>query len=153
MRGAARSDAQTVTVAVQTSPDGLFARAEKRSAPGASGRSRSMLNEPLGPRVVALVATTRSPLWRMRTFQRMPLRFWSTSNSTSMRPSSGPALIFAVEAPVHEPARSTSSSPLAWAEGGARARAQRRGMGRIRGAVMRLRSPPWACPAMGHRSQ
>jgi hypothetical protein len=47
-----------------------------------------------------------------------PTLFWSTSNSTSMRPSSLLSLIFAVLLPVQVPCR-TTSAPLAIAAGAA----------------------------------
>ena len=59
-----------------------------RSLPAGSPMRRSTEKEPLGAFVVALVLTTDLPLRWIRTVQRTPLRFWSTSNSVSRRPPS-----------------------------------------------------------------
>src|SRR4029079_3589310 len=74
--------------AVQTSPEARVARALIRSVPGRSAIRRRISKEPLGARVMAVSEATRMPLRRSVTFQGTPFRFWSTSNSTSMRPSS-----------------------------------------------------------------
>jgi hypothetical protein len=46
--------------AVQTSPEGLTARAEIESVPGPSASTRRTSNEPLGPRVMAWARAARS---------------------------------------------------------------------------------------------
>ena len=89
--------------AVQTSPDGLVARAEILSVPAALPRRRSTLNEPLGAFVRALVFTATLPLRLIVTCQRTPVRFWSTSNSVSSRPLSGLTLSLEEEDFVQEP--------------------------------------------------
>src|SRR4051794_25578754 len=113
--------------AVQTSPDGLVARAGMRSVPAPwAGRGRTS-KEPLGAGVVAVVAATRLPLRLRVTRQRTPLRFWSTSNSASRRLSSGLTLSLADEDFVQLPRALASSSPpcLARAVVGASAAAAR----------------------------
>src|SRR3954451_11731243 len=79
-----------------------------RSLPLPSVIRRSTLNEPLGALVVACVMTAVAPLRRMTTRQVTPLRFWSTSNSASRRPSSGLAFRLALEPPVQLPATRVS---------------------------------------------
>ena len=88
----------------------LVALARMVSAPARLAMRRSTSNEPLGGWVVRLPANTCTPLSVIRTDQVWPLRFESTSNSTSRRPSSGLALSFQSEAPVQEPRRMTSPS-------------------------------------------
>src|SRR3954447_14937336 len=97
--------------AVQTSPDGLVARAVIRSLPAPLASRRRTSKEPLGARVVAVVAATRLPLRLSVTRQRTPLRFWSTSNSASRRPSSDLTLSLADEDFVQLPRALASSSP------------------------------------------
>ena len=113
MRRPATRPAQTTQIvarAVQNSPEGLVARASTVSGPRRFPSTRRTSNEPLGGRVVALVLAATLPLRRSTTFQVTPLRFWSTSNSDSMRPSSGLSLIFAEELFEQVPRRSTSAS-------------------------------------------
>ena len=50
-----------------------------------------------------MIFAIRSPFWKSDTFQRTPFRFWSTSNSTSMRPSSPFSFNLDVLEPVHVP--------------------------------------------------
>src|SRR5919106_847472 len=57
----------------------------------------------------------------MRTRHSSPTTFWSTSNSTSMRPSSGLSLSFQSLLPLHGPSRITSRSPADATAGTARA--------------------------------
>ena len=66
---------QIESEAVQTSPDGLVARAEILSLPAALPKRRSTLKEPLGAFVFALVFTANLPLRLIVTCQRTPLRF------------------------------------------------------------------------------
>src|SRR4051812_14857032 len=137
---------QTVVFAMQVSPDGLVAFAVMRSAPAPSATRRRSSNEPLGARVVLVVETTALPLRRRTTFQRTPLRFWSTSNSVSRRPSSRLTLSLAVE-PFEQVPRAVASSPppclatAVWG-GGLAGREARRRRGRWLGVVMRRLSPP-----------
>src|SRR5919201_3261779 len=56
----------------------------------------------------------------MRTRHSSPTTFWSTSNSTSMPPSSGLSLSFQSLLPLHEPSRITSRSPADATAGKAR---------------------------------
>lgn len=108
---------------MQTSPDRRVALATTVSLPGPFARRRRTVNDPLGGFVVAAVETTLEPLRVSVTVHRTPLRFWSTSNSTSMRPFSGLSVSFEVEPPVQRPwARTVLSPPrLARAAAGARA--------------------------------
>jgi hypothetical protein len=108
---------------VQTSPLGLVARALIRSLPAPLCRRRFTLNEPLGACVVARVRTATAPSRRIVTFHVTPLRFWSTSNSVSIRAPSGLTFSFAVDAPVQWPATRLASPPpcLAVATAGAKA--------------------------------
>ena len=75
-----RGVGQIVRAALQTSPEGLVARAAIRLLPAGSAILRSTEKEPLGAWVTALVLITSLPSRRARTFQRTPSRFWSTSN-------------------------------------------------------------------------
>src|SRR4051794_38077 len=104
---------QTVTAALQTSPDALVARATMRSRPAGLRRRRSTENEPLGAFVRARVLTTDLPSRRMRTDHLTPLRFWSTSNSVSSRPLRGLTLSFADERAVQVPAARLALLPTA----------------------------------------
>jgi hypothetical protein len=61
-------------------------------------------NEPLGALVARTRRAMRRPLRWSVTVQRTPFRFWSTSNSTSMRPFSALSFSFDVLAFVHVPA-------------------------------------------------
>lgn len=102
--------AQSDADAVQTCPLGLTARAVTRSVPDMFGSSRRTSNEPLGATVVACVETRCTPFCDSVTRHVTPLRFWSTSNSVSMRPSSGLSLSFDVAEPVQDPETRTSLS-------------------------------------------
>gem|GEM_PF-6022669 len=66
---------QTVTLAVQTWPEELNARAVILSLPVGLAILRSTLKEPLGAFVVAFVETTTLPSRRIVTVQITPLRF------------------------------------------------------------------------------
>jgi len=68
------------------------------------------MNEPLGAFVVAFVEVASAPLRRRVTVHRTPLRFWSTSNSVSMRAPSALSLSFADEVFEHLPLARTSPS-------------------------------------------
>ena len=81
-----------------------------RSVPGWLSIRFSTENDPLGAFVRAEPRKATLPLSLIRTFQRTPFLFWSTSNSTSRRPSSGLTLIVAVLEPLHLPAFLTSAS-------------------------------------------
>jgi hypothetical protein len=61
--------------ALQTSPEGLTARAKTVSAPGPSLSTRRVSKEPLRPAVVPLVRARTLPSRRSVTFQVTPLRF------------------------------------------------------------------------------
>ena len=65
-------------------PDGLVARAVMRSLPLRSETARRSLNEPFGERVILVPRTNILPGRLSVTAQVMPLRFWSTSYSTSI---------------------------------------------------------------------
>ena len=71
--------------------------------PEAPGVTRCSENEPLGPCVVTIVEATSEPLRRRVTFHGTPLRFWSTSNSTSTPRSSRLSFSLAVELWVQAP--------------------------------------------------
>src|SRR5580765_1876739 len=101
--------------AVQRSPEERVATAA--TLPPGPEITRRMEKEPLGARVIAVVAATTDPLRRRVTFHGTPLRFWSTSNSTSMRPSSWLSLSLAVELFVQTPLTRTPGPPLADAIG------------------------------------
>ena len=82
--------AQIVAVALQRSPlDLLRATALIASLPARSGIFFSTQNEPLGPRVLAVPLKAVLELSLIFTFHFTPLRFWSTSNSTSTPPVVG----------------------------------------------------------------
>ena len=74
--------------------DGSRAVATMRSRPAALAIRRLTENDPLGGRVMRAPRKTTTPFRLITTFQRRPLRFWSTSNSVSTRPSSCFALSF-----------------------------------------------------------
>src|SRR5699024_5094081 len=78
------------------------------SVPAGLAVRRSTENEPLGARVVAVPWANAVPLRRSVQFQFWPLRFVSTSNSTSRRPSSGLAFRFQSAAPLQPPVRTTA---------------------------------------------
>jgi hypothetical protein len=73
------------------------------------------VNEPLGAFVVRIPSKRLTPFWRMTTFQRLPTRFWSTSNSVWMPPSSCFAFSFQSAEPLQEPRLMTSVLPFAGA--------------------------------------
>ena len=73
-------------------------------------------NDPLGGRVMRTPRKTTTPFRLITTFQRRPLRFWSTSNSVSTRPSSCLALSFQfAPEPEQTPVRVTPGLSLAGA--------------------------------------
>jgi hypothetical protein len=75
---------------------------------------RRTSNEPLGASVVRTPVNTARPFWTIVTRQRRPTRFWSTSASVSIRPSSSFAFSFALLAAEHVPAtRTARSAPFA----------------------------------------
>jgi len=95
----------------QVSPFATFrAVARNVSSPAVFRASTRASNEPLGARVIRRPAKIRSPSCAIRTAQVCPTRFWSTSNSTSIRPSSGESFSFQSLAPLHDPRRITSAS-------------------------------------------
>ena len=96
--------------AVQVSPVRI-ARAVIRPFVPAMWRSR--LNEPLGASVVRVAWITRRPSWRISTAHGTPVRFWSTSNSTSRRRLSCLTLSLDVLLTLHLPATRTPSPLLA----------------------------------------
>ena len=75
------------------------------------------LNEPLGALVTLWPLQKTVPSFFSDTSQVCPLRFWSTSNSTSMRPSSGLSLSFQSDVAVQEPALTTSPDLASTAPG------------------------------------
>jgi hypothetical protein len=83
---------------------------------------RRTSNDPLGACVRLEPRQKTLPLRFRRMFHLWPTRFWSTSNSTSMRPFSGLSFSFQSDAAVQEPRRMTSPS-LALAPMGAATRA------------------------------
>jgi hypothetical protein len=64
-----------------------------------------MVNDPLGRRVVRMPRKTTRPLSRSTTLQPWPIRFWSTSYSASIRPSSSFSFSFQTLAPPQRPLR------------------------------------------------
>ncbi len=74
-----------VARAVQRSPFRVAVAAIVAWAPESTRRNS---NEPLGARVTFLPEAARAPFLLSVTFHGTPLRFWSTSNSTSMPLSS-----------------------------------------------------------------
>src|SRR4051794_41918775 len=89
-----------------------------RSLPAPSESRRRSSNEPLGARVVLVVDTTTRPLRRRTTFQRTPLRFWSTSNSVSRRLSSRPTFSLAGGPLAHGPVGRATAPPPCLGPGG-----------------------------------
>src|SRR6478736_1492922 len=79
--------------------------------------TRRREKDPLGARVVGVAEATTAPFLRSVTFHGVPLRFWSTSNSTSMRLSSRLSFNVAVELCVHCQRTLIGSPPLADASG------------------------------------
>ena len=72
--------------------------------PAPPARRRRTSNEPLGARVVRMLRKTVDPLRLIVTRQRLPTRFWSTSNSVSRRPLSRLTFSLEVEFMVQWPA-------------------------------------------------
>src|SRR4029077_15648699 len=105
---------QMPAVAEQRSPERV---ATATNLPPAPAIVRLTENEPLGPRVMADFDATSAPLRRSVTFHGTPLRFWSTSNSTSMPRSSFLSLSLEVEFWLQTPRTLTPSPPLAEAIG------------------------------------
>ena len=102
-------------LAEQRSPTRV-ARATNRSAPARLPVTKRASNDPLGPRVTRTRLPTCCPFRKSTTRHCTPFRFWSTSNSTSMPPSSSLSFSSDVVALVHDPATSMSPS-LARADG------------------------------------
>ena len=122
-RGGRGSGAQMEAWAVQRSPEARVATAT--TVPCAPAITRRREKEPLGAWVVAVVEATSDPFRRRVTFQGTPLRFWSTSNSTSMLPFSRLSLSLAVELCVQTP-RTRTPGRRPWRTRSERRRGQRR---------------------------
>src|SRR5688500_15508125 len=113
-----------------------------QSEPARFPTTRRSSNEPLGPRVTRVVRTSNVAGRLSVTVQRTPFRFWSTSNSTSMRPSSSLSLSLLELGPVQAPRTRTSPSfaDVAGIATSAAAAATDAGTRRFNG--VRLISPP-----------
>ena len=97
-----RSYVAQEALAEQRSPTRV-ARATNRSAPGRLPVTKRASNDPLGPRVTRTRRPTCCPFRKRTTASCTPFRFWSTSNSTSMPPSSSLSFSLDVRRPRARP--------------------------------------------------
>jgi hypothetical protein len=81
-----------------------------RSDPAGLRIRRLISEEPLGGPVIRAPRNTTTPLRVSTTFHRRPEMFWSTSNSTSIRPSSCLAFSFQLAPLEHLPVLITPGS-------------------------------------------